>query len=163
MKAITVPDRSTSLHLWLVLMKAHRTMIRHAERSIEALDMCLSDFGVLELLLHKGPQRLTDIGRKVALTSGATTIAVDRLEARKLVARSFEDGDRRARVVTLTRAGDKLIRRVFAGHTRAMEDAVSGLSKSEVATLTQLLKKLGTSADEQLVAEPGFATKGLHP
>jgi MarR family 2-MHQ and catechol resistance regulon transcriptional repressor len=48
-------DKS-GIHTWLVLMKAHRTLTRHAKRSIEALDMCLSDFAILEALLHKGPQ-----------------------------------------------------------------------------------------------------------
>src|SRR5436190_22060575 len=43
-------------HLWLVLMKAHRALERQATQSIESLNVCLSDFGVMELLLHKGPQ-----------------------------------------------------------------------------------------------------------
>jgi MarR family 2-MHQ and catechol resistance regulon transcriptional repressor len=153
-----MPERSPAMHLWLVLMKAHRTLVRHAERSIEALDMCLSDFAVLELLLHKGPQKLTEIGRKIELTSGATTTAVDRLEARRLVARAFEEGDRRTRLVSLTPRGEKLIRGVFAEHTKAMEQAASGLSRSERATLTQLLKKLGTSAAMQLVEDPKTVT-----
>jgi len=43
---------TSAIHTWLVLMKAHRTLTRHATRSIEALDMCLSDFAILEALLH---------------------------------------------------------------------------------------------------------------
>lgn len=153
-----MPERSTAMHLWLVLMKAHRTLVRHAERSIEAVDMCLSDFAVLELLLHKGPQKLTEIGRKVELTSGATTTAVDRLETRKLVARAFEAGDRRTRIVSLTPQGEKLIRGAFAEHTNVMERAASGLTNTEHATLTQLLKKLGMSAERQLVENPKTVT-----
>jgi MarR family 2-MHQ and catechol resistance regulon transcriptional repressor len=141
-----VDDGSRAIHLWLVMMKAYRTLVRHAERSIEASDMCLSDFGVLELLLHKGPQRLTDIGNRIELTSGAVTIAVDRLEARGLVARGSGKGDRRVRVVSLTRAGAGLVRGAFARHVKAMEDAVSGLTTSEIASLTRLLKKLGLTA-----------------
>ena len=44
----------SAIHTWLVLMKAHRTLTRHATRSIEALDMCLSDFAILEALLNGG-------------------------------------------------------------------------------------------------------------
>jgi MarR family 2-MHQ and catechol resistance regulon transcriptional repressor len=62
-------------------MKAHRSMVRHAERSIVSLNMCISDFGVLEVLLHKGPQSVSEIGRRVELTSGSITTAIDRLEA----------------------------------------------------------------------------------
>ncbi len=144
---LRVADRTEAIHLWLVMMKAYRSMLRHAERSIEASEMCLSDFGVLELLLHKGPQRLTDIGNRIERTSGAVTVAVDRLEARGLVARGSAEGDRRARVVRLTPTGTGLIRRVFAQHSGAMTRAATGLTASEIATLTRLLKKLGTTAE----------------
>src|SRR4029079_18729736 len=103
--------------MWLVLMKAHRSMVRHAERSIVSLDMCISDFGVLEVLLHKGPQSISEIGRRVDLTSGSITTAIDRLEQRGLVTRSEHAADRRARVASLTPDGQARIHHVFAGHT----------------------------------------------
>ena len=99
------PGDSSGVHLWLVLMKAHRSLVRHAERSIVSLDMCISDFGVLEVLLHKGPQSVGEIGRRVELTSGSITTAIDRLEQRGLVARAAHASDRRARVVDLTPDG----------------------------------------------------------
>ncbi|TMB08656.1 MAG: MarR family transcriptional regulator [Deltaproteobacteria bacterium] len=92
-------------HLWLVLMKAHRALERLATQSIESLEVCLSDFGIMELLLHKGPQPVNEIGRRIALTSGAITTAVDRLEARGLVTREAHESDRRARIVRLTALG----------------------------------------------------------
>src|SRR6266481_4222092 len=81
---------SSGVHVWLVLMKAHRSLVRHAERSIVSLDMCISDFGVLEVLLHKGRQSVSEIGRRVELTSGSITTAIDRLEQRGLVARAAQ-------------------------------------------------------------------------
>jgi len=135
-------------HLWLVLMKAHRTLERLATQSIESLDVCLSDFGVMELLLHKGPQPVKEIGRRIALTSGAITTAVDRLEARGLVTREAHESDRRTRIVRLTARGKEPAGSVFAGHKAVMDSAASGLSKTERAMLIELLRKLGTSAGE---------------
>ena len=143
------------IYTWLVLMKAHRTLKRHAERSIEAADMCLSDFAILEALLHKGPQSVRDLGRRIELTSGSMTTAIDRLETRRLVTRSDHPTDRRTWVIHLTADGKALISKVFAGHEQAMERAMRGLSKSERATLTDLLKRLGTTADAQLAQEEG--------
>jgi MarR family 2-MHQ and catechol resistance regulon transcriptional repressor len=144
---------SSGVHVWLVLMKAHRSLVRHAERSIVSLDMCISDFGVLEVLLHKGPQSVSEIGRRVDLTSGSITTAIDRLETRGLVARAAHASDRRARVVHLTRDGKGRITNVFARHKEAMERAALGLSKAERGMLIELLKKLGTTAEHQLVEE----------
>ncbi|HEY1960652.1 MAG TPA: MarR family transcriptional regulator [Polyangiaceae bacterium] len=140
---------ASGTHVWLVLMKAHRSLRRHAVQSIEALDMCFSDFAVLELLLHKGPQPVNEIGRRVDLTSGSITTAIDRLEGRGLVERGFDPNDRRARIVSLTKRGTARIREVFAEHERAMDRAAAGLSKAERDTLAKLLKKLGTTADEK--------------
>ncbi len=48
------PDLSGT-HLWLVMMKAHRALEGRAIRSVESFEVGLSDFGVMEMLLHKGP------------------------------------------------------------------------------------------------------------
>jgi MarR family 2-MHQ and catechol resistance regulon transcriptional repressor len=140
---------SSGVHLWLVLMKAYRSMVRHAERSIVSLDMCISDFGVLEVLLHKGPQSVSEIGRRIDLTSGSITTAIDRLEKRGLVARAADASDRRARVVHLTRDGRARITREFARHKDEMDHAAHGLSKAERGTLIALLRKLGMTAERQ--------------
>jgi len=140
------------MHLWLVLMKAHRTLERHARRSIEPLDLGSSDFAILELLLHKGTQPVGAIGRRVDLTTGAITSAIDRLEARGLVARTSDPDDRRTRFVSLTSKGAARIREVFAVHQVAMDAATSGLTKAERATLIALVKKVGQDAERQLAA-----------
>ena len=151
----------SGVHLWLVLMKAYRSMVRHAERSIVSLDMCISDFGVLEMLLHKGPQSVSEIGRRVDLTSGSITTAIDRLEQRGLVARVPDASDRRARVVHLTRDGRVRITKEFASHKDAMDRAARALSKAERGTLVELLRKLGTTAERQLTE--GDSNHDDHP
>src|ERR1700689_1660170 len=99
------PAKNSGVHLWLVLIKAHRALSRHAMRSIEPSGLGFSDFAVLEVLLHKGPQKGNDTGRRVGPTSGSITTAVDRLEKRGLVVRGHDDEDRRSRIVRLTPPG----------------------------------------------------------
>jgi len=137
----------SGIHVWLVLMKAHRSLVRHAQRSVEQFGLGISDFAILELLLHKGPQNVNTIGRTVSLTSGSITTAIDRLEAQGKVSRGAHPTDRRSRVVCLTAKGQKEIEKVFTQHTAAMSDATRGLSGAEKAILVKLLKKLGTTAD----------------
>jgi MarR family 2-MHQ and catechol resistance regulon transcriptional repressor len=141
---------SSGVHLWLVLMKAYRTLQRHARCSIEPLGLGSSDFAILELLLHRGQQPVNTIGRRVDLTSGAITSAVDRLEAQDLVVRTADAEDRRTRFVSLTPKGTALIRKVFGVHKRAMERATSSLTAAERETLVNLIKKLGRAAEDQL-------------
>jgi MarR family 2-MHQ and catechol resistance regulon transcriptional repressor len=136
----------TGIHLWLVLMKAHRAMAELSMHSIANTGMCFSDFAILEALLHKGSLPVNSIAPMVNLTSGSMTTAVDRLEGRNLVRRAGDPKDRRARVVHLTPQGRLLIERVFARHSADMEAAAAVLSPSERDTLLLLLKKIGKAA-----------------
>jgi len=137
----------SGVHVFLVLWKASRAVEDYAEKSIAQLEMCGSDFAVLEALLHKGPLPINEIGKKVLLTSGSITVAVDRLENRGLVERRAHGSDRRARIVHLTKAGEKVIARVFADHAADMERlAAASLTRDERQTLIRLLKKIGYEA-----------------
>src|SRR5918998_5020969 len=137
----------SGVHVFLVLWKAASAVQAFAEKSISELEMCGSDFAVLEALLHKGPLPVNEIGRKVLLTSGSITVAVDRLETRGLVERRAHDTDRRARIVFLTKEGRKLITRVYAQHAADMERLASAsLTREERKALIGLLKKIGYQA-----------------
>src|SRR5438309_11147565 len=142
--------KTSGVHLWLIMMKAHEALREHAEKHIHSLGIGFSDFAALEVLLHKGPTPVNEIGRLVHLTSGSITTAVDRLERKGMVERRNDPEDRRARVVHLTAAGRKLISCAFADHSAAMERATSGLTAAEQAEAATLLKKLGLKAAELL-------------
>jgi len=137
----------SGVHVFLVLWKAANAVEGYAEQSISQLEMCGSDFAVLEALLHKGPLAVNEIGKKVLLTSGSITVAVDRLEDKGLVERRAHGTDRRARIVHLTKEGRKVITRVYSEHAADMERlAAASLTKSERKTLIGLLKKIGYEA-----------------
>lgn len=149
----------SGVHVFLVLWKAARAVETYAENSIAELEMCGSDFGVLEALLHKGPLPINEIGKKVLLTSGSITVAVDRLESKKLVERRASGTDRRARIVHLTKDGKELITRIYAAHATDMERlAAASLSRAERETLIRLLKKIGYEAVARL--EEGDSING---
>ena len=141
----------TGVHVFLVLWKASRAAQAYAEKSILDLEIGASDFAVLEALLHKGPLPVNEIGKKVLLTSGSITAAVDRLETRRLVERRAHGTDRRARIVHLTKTGRKLIETAYAEHATDMEKLASeSLSTAERKTLIRLLKKIGYKAAGKL-------------
>ncbi len=144
----------SGVHVFLVLWKAARAVEAYAEKSVIDLEMCGSDFAVLEALLHKGPLAVNEIGKKILLTSGSITVAVDRLEDRGLVERRAHGTDRRAKIVHLTREGRKMITRAYAEHAADLERLVSAsLTTKERATLIRLLKQIGFKALEGDVSD----------
>ena len=133
-------------HVWLVMMKAMRALSRYAAAGIEETGLGLSDFGVLELLLHKGPLPVNTIGPIVDLTPGSISIAVDRLFAKGLVSRVESTEDRRVRIVALTPRGKDLIVTAFRKHSGQMKRVFSELSPEELRGLEMKLKKVGRRA-----------------
>jgi MarR family 2-MHQ and catechol resistance regulon transcriptional repressor len=133
-------------HAWLVMMKAMRALTRYAAAGIEETGLGLSDFGVLEVLLNKGPLPVNTIGLIVDLTPGSISIAVDRLFARGLVTRVESTEDRRVRIIALTPRGKDLIVPAFRKHSGQMKRVLSELSAEELRSLEVALKKLGKRA-----------------
>ena len=90
-------------HLFLLLWKASHAVSAYSHESIRVAGFrSLSDFAILELLMHKGPQPVNVIGTKILLTSGSITTAVKRLEQRGLVRRERSRQDARVVFVHLT-------------------------------------------------------------
>ena len=133
-------------HVWLVMMKAMRALTRYAAADIEETGLGLSDFGVLEVLLHKGPLPVNTIGPIVDLTPGSISIAVDRLFAKGLVTRVESTEDRRVRIIALTPRGKDLIVPAFRKHSGQMRRVFSELSAEELHCLEVALKKVGKRA-----------------
>jgi MarR family transcriptional regulator, 2-MHQ and catechol-resistance regulon repressor len=133
-------------HVWLVMMKAMRALTRYAAADIEETGLGLSDFGVLEALLHKGPLPVNTIGPIVDLTPGSISIAVDRLFAKGLVTRVESTEDRRVRIIALTPRGKDLIVPAFRKHSAQMKKVFSELSPEALCDLEVALKKVGKRA-----------------
>jgi MarR family 2-MHQ and catechol resistance regulon transcriptional repressor len=133
-------------HVWLVMMKAMRALTRYAAADIEETGLGLSDFGVLEVLLHKGPLPVNTIGPIVDLTPGSISIAVDRLFAKGLVTRIESTEDRRVRIIALTQRGRDLIVPAFRKHSAQMKKVFSELSPEELCGLEVALKRVGKRA-----------------
>src|SRR5437773_9834088 len=133
-------------HVWLVMMKAMRALMRYASADIKDTGLGDSDFRVLEVLLHKGPLPVNTIGPIVDLTPGSISIAVDRLYAKGLVSRVESAEDRRVRIVALTPRGKSLIDSAFRKHSAQMKRVFSALTPEELCGLEVALKRVGKRA-----------------
>ncbi|MBP1991541.1 MarR family winged helix-turn-helix transcriptional regulator [Paenibacillus eucommiae] len=135
-----------SLDLYIALSRASQWVNAHADRDIRKYGLNRTEFGVLELLYHKGAQPIQQIGGKVLMSSGNITYVVDKLEQKKLVQRKASTMDRRLIFAEITKEGTQFIEDVFPKHAEIIEQAVSGLSSEEKVVAAKLLKKLGKSA-----------------
>lgn len=139
-----------ALQLFIVLARCQNSVSEHARRDIQRHNLGVSEFGVMELLYHKGPTTLGVLAERILITSGSLTYVVDQLAKRGLVQRVACPTDRRVTYAELTDAGRTLLRAIFPDHAEQIRQAVSGLTPEEQETAIALLKKLGLAAREAL-------------
>ena len=60
--------QNEALDLYIALSRASQWVNAHADRDIRSNGLNRTEFGVLELLYHKGPQPLQQIGEKVLMS-----------------------------------------------------------------------------------------------
>ena len=138
--------RDDSLDLYIALSRSSQWVNAHADRDIRKHGLNRTEFGVLELLYHKGPQPLQQIGEKVLMSSGNITYVIDKLEKKGFVCRRASTEDRRLIYAEVTDNGTQFIEEVFPQHTLIIEGAVAGLTTEEKQAASALLKKLGKYA-----------------
>lgn len=142
---MSYPQRD-ALNLHIALTRASQWVNAHTDRSIRSFGLTRTEFGVLELLYHKGSQPIQQIGGKVLMSSGNITYVVDKLVRRGFVRRNASKEDRRLIYAEITEEGSAFIQEAFPKHAEVIAEVVSGLSEEERRSAAELLKKLGRYA-----------------
>ena len=141
--------QNSGSHLFLLFWKASHAAMRYDHQSIAVQGFAtLSDYAVLEVLLHKGALPVNAIGEKVLLTSGSMTTAVQRLEKKGLVVRERSEGDARVVLVHLTNEGMSLIQEAFTAHAEDLDELFIEFSEDERIQFAGLMRKLGQRSQE---------------
>jgi MarR family 2-MHQ and catechol resistance regulon transcriptional repressor len=135
-------------HIRLVFGKANKAVEEVDRRSICHTGLNITDFMILEALLHKGPLPINDIGRKILLTSGSMTAATNRLMERNLIEKIQDPADGRRFYLHLTKKGLKMISRAYRKHSDSLTELFGCLDQAERNELVRLLKKVGKNAEK---------------
>ena len=115
---------------------------------MEAHELTLTEFAMLEVLLHKGALPIGEIGDRVHLASSSMTYVIDKLEQRGLLRRRRSEEDRRALLAELTPEGRAKIEAVFPEHAALIRDLMDNLTPEEKRDTASVLKRLGRFAKE---------------
>lgn len=130
-------------------LKAYVKLMRAAEsvttrvHTVLPPEMTVTQFAVLEALLHKGPLCQGEIAAKVLRSSGNLTLVLKNLESAGFIKRERTAEDRRILKIELTSDGQREIDRLFPEVAAAIAREFSVLTFEEQSTLASLTKKLG--------------------
>jgi MarR family transcriptional regulator, 2-MHQ and catechol-resistance regulon repressor len=131
-----------ALNTYIKLIRASESLGAKVHHHLLDYGISSSQFAVLEILKHIGPQCQRDLGNKMLKTAGNVVMIIDNLEKRGLVIRE-KGKDRRYVNIRLTKKGEKLIQDIFPKHVNGIVTEMNILNKVEQEELGRLCRKLG--------------------
>jgi DNA-binding MarR family transcriptional regulator len=148
-------DHHQSLKLWLRMLSCTVKIENEIRSRLRGeFGITLPRFDLMaQLERHPEGLRMGELSKRMMVTGGNITGITDQLEQEKLVLRVPDPNDRRAYSVKLTPAGRRAFARMAAVHEEWITALMSGLSKSEKSTLSQLLSQLKTRLNEPSAKE----------
>ena len=137
-----------TLNAFIKLMRATESLNNRLNRFHAEADLTVSQFGVMEALLHLGPLNQKALGDKLLKSGGNITLVIDNLEKSGWVERQQDPEDRRSMLIHLTPEGRKHISQYFPEHLERLVEEFDVLSNKELEQLSAICKKLGLQEDE---------------
>ncbi|MED4400421.1 MarR family transcriptional regulator [Metabacillus fastidiosus] len=116
----------------------------------EQFQLTPAQFFILNQLNKRKEMTVSHVGELLGLTSGATTIAINRLEEAKLVYRVRNANDRRVVMLQLTEEGHKLLQLCLEERNKVATKVFEQFSTDEISDLRVMLLKVRKSAKKEI-------------
>jgi DNA-binding MarR family transcriptional regulator len=139
----------TAARLRLAVARLQRIIRQHAMGGLS-----LTEGSCLALIDREGPLSLTQIAAREHLSAPTITKIVVRLEARGLIDRGQEPGDRRVSLIAVSRRGQALLDRIRSERTAYLHQRLAELGADQLDDLVKALPVLEDLATEQIARNP---------
>jgi DNA-binding MarR family transcriptional regulator len=113
---------------------------------IKTSDLAVSEAHAIEVLGKYGQMNMKSLAQYLGVTTGTTTVTVDRLEKKQYATRESVKEDRRVHLITLTEKGHQAFAEHHQYHYNLSEQILSVLSDEENEQLLTILKKINREA-----------------
>ncbi|WP_066889992.1 MarR family winged helix-turn-helix transcriptional regulator [Clostridium nigeriense] len=131
-----------NLKLVIAMARTYDDLFFQIEKNVQDFGLNISEFGVLEMLYHKGDQPVQKVAEKILVTSGTITYVINKLEKKDLVIRRKCDKDKRVFYVSLTEKGKEFIEDIFPKHKDFIDNLFRDLDEANKIQLLENLIKL---------------------
>lgn len=135
-------ENDENLKLVIAISRTMQRLRRHDTGYIREAGLTVSQFGLLEVLYHKGDLRVCEIIEKTLATGGNLTVIIHNLEQDGYVTRRRDPQDGRSSIIQISGKGRAAIAALWARHLEQIHKAFQNLDMQEKKQLRSLLKKL---------------------
>ncbi|MBX3587127.1 MAG: winged helix-turn-helix transcriptional regulator [Ramlibacter sp.] len=125
-----------------LIRRAHQLAVAIFMEETGEFDMTPVQFAILNALIDDPGEDQVTLAGRVAFDAATSGSVISRLEAKGLVRREADPGDRRRKLLWVTPEGESMALRMKRAVARAQSRIVGPLDDAERAQLVQLLGKL---------------------
>lgn len=136
------------LRLLRIILRSSNSVTQLLKKDMESFGLNATEFMILELLYHKGPQLAQAISRDILMASSSITYAIDNLEKKGFAKREVCSEDRRKIYNSLTESGKDLMDEIFPLHVAEIQTLFGDVSADDIDQLSKELKAIGLKAQE---------------
>lgn len=140
-----------------LLVDTFNAMLKVEERSLRVGltdTVTVTEMHILDAIGDDGVRTVTELAAAAMVTVSTMTIAINRLEGKKLVERVRDTADRRVVRVRLTEAGRRIAYAHRRFHRRMARAVADGLEPGELDILAQAMEKLRGFFQEESLRLP---------
>jgi DNA-binding MarR family transcriptional regulator len=133
-------------HLSLIkeLVQAYQAFEEYSSAHIRGMGLTMTQFDIVATLGNQPPMTCKELGEKTLISKGTMTGVLERLEIKGLIEKLINDEDGRSYKIGLSKAGDKLFKKVFPEHVEYLGKAFGKLTKKELEQAVTVLKEVKT-------------------
>lgn len=132
-----------ALDSYIKLIRSAESLSSKINLELNKYGLTESQFGALDALLHIGPMKHKEIGKKILKSGGNITMVINNLERRELVQRKRGEQDKRQFIIHLTSKGKNKILESFPHISKSIKKHFEILNKVEKKELQRLCKIVG--------------------
>ena len=140
--------KTRGFDVWLAVGRTNLKVHRALNQTIGELDLSLAQHEILLSIWQKPGLTQKQLAENLLVVKSNVSALIKKLEARGLVHRECDPCDTRNKCLSLTEAGERLVRQSFERQNRVIDAMVSEMSDAELKMISEVMSRAGASLDK---------------
>lgn len=124
------------------LVSTYQAFESFSTKHVKELGLTGTQFDIIATLGNQPPMTCKELGEKTLILKGTMTGVLERLEAKGLIEKIPNADDGRSYKIGLTKAGDRLFKKVFPEHLSYLEKNFEKLSPKDMDSAITALRNV---------------------
>ncbi|MDO4594419.1 MAG: MarR family transcriptional regulator [Tissierellia bacterium] len=127
---------------FICLSRTSSMIFRKIEKELIKYDLTLTQFAILEALVHKGSMPVGKIMNTILSTPGNVPFVIANLIKKGYVKKVCDPKDRRFHIVSITKKGEDAYKITEGIHNQVLNEFLEPLDRDQKLYISRMLKKL---------------------